>query len=175
MRTQRRSKQQRVAGAMAAFVFLGALAMLALTTSTTLVPTKQTAVVALPPENEALEHGNAAAPNEFKDFQLSSNAAVTRAQVDQMKAQAAAVEPAAAPNGLSWKQLGPYNIGGRVTDVVADRFTPDAAFAAVSGGGIWKTTDGGEHWTSTWPDANTQAMGAFAQAPDGTLWAGTGE
>ena len=42
---------------------------------------------------------------------------------------------------------------------------PDAAFAAVSGGGIWKTTDGGANWTSVWPDSNTQTMGAFAQAP----------
>ena len=62
-----------------------------------------------------------------------------------------------------------------MTDVVADRFTPNAAFAAVSGGGIWKTTDGGANWTRLWPDSNTQTMGAIAQAPNGTLWAGTGE
>ena len=49
-------------------------------------------------------------PDEFNDFQLSSNATVTRARVDQMKAQAAAVDAAA--NSFSWKQLGPYNIGG---------------------------------------------------------------
>ena len=78
--------------------------------------------------------------------------------------------------GSRWKQLGPYNIGGRVTDVVADRFTPNSAFAAVSGGGIWKTTDGGANWTSIWPDANTQTMGAVrAGAQTATLWAGTGE
>ncbi len=71
--------------------------------------------------------------------------------------------------------MGPYNVGGRVTDVVADRNTPNSAFAAVSGGGIWKTTDGGANWTNLWPDSNTQTMGAFAQAPNGDLWAGTGE
>ena len=59
----------------------------------------------------------------------------------------------------AWKQLGPFNIGGRVTDVVADRFKPNSAFAAVAGGGIWKTTDGGENWTSIWPDENVQPMG----------------
>ena len=81
----------------------------------------------------------------------------------------------ASASGLNWKQLGPYNIGGRVTDVVADRFTPNTAFAAVSGGGIWKTSDGGNTWASIWPDQNVQTMGAVAQASDGTLWAGTGE
>src|ERR1044072_7648339 len=99
-------------------------------------------MAARPPENEALEHAGGATPNEFQDFKLSSNADVTRAQVDQYKAQAAAVPAAADASGLGWKQLGPYNIGGRVTDVVADLFTPNSAFAAVSGGGVWKTIDG---------------------------------
>ncbi len=160
-----------------ALVALGvvAIAMVALTRSTTpLTPKAVVADVALAPENETAP-ANQMTPDEFQDFKESSNAIVTGAQIDRQKAQAAAVEPAAGVNGLSWKQLGPYNIGGRVTDVVADRFTPNAAFAAVSGGGIWKTTDGGANWTNLWPDANTQTMGAFDQAPNGDLWAGTGE
>jgi photosystem II stability/assembly factor-like uncharacterized protein len=98
---------------------------------------------------------------------------VTEEQVLRAQRQAEQIAPAA--TGIAWKQLGPYNIGGRVSDIVADRFTPNAAFAAAASGGIWKTTDGGANWKSIWPDANVQAMGAFAQAPDGTLWAGTGE
>ena len=139
--------------------------MLAFTRSTTPPPPKTVAGdVALPPENEAAEHkaGTLASPDEYLDFKQSSNSVVTEAQVKRAQAQAAEVAPAA--SGLAWQQLGPYNVGGRVTDVVADRFTPNAAFAAVSGGGIWRTTDGGANWTPIWPDTNTQTMGAFAQA-----------
>src|SRR5690349_3672296 len=172
-----RRRHHSLAAALGAVAIVGAMLMLAFTGSTTKKVSQSRVDVAsaTPPENEALEHANGATPDEFSDFRLSSNSDVTRAQVDQYKAQAAAVPAAASAGGLQWKQLGPYNIGGRVTDVVADRFTPNAAFAAVSGGGIWKTTDGGANWTSIWPDDYTQTMGALAQAKDGTLWAGTGE
>src|SRR4051812_7869266 len=134
-----RSRPRALVAGLGTVALLGVIAMLALTRSTTPAPSQaQTNVAsAVAPENEAPEHASGATPDEFQDFKLSSNADVTRAQVDQMKAQAAAVAPAA--GGLPWKQLGPYNIGGRVTDVVADRFTANSAFAAVSGGGIWKT------------------------------------
>jgi hypothetical protein len=170
-------RHQSVIAGIGAVAMLAAILTLAFTRSTT--PTRQHTptdlAVVQPPENEALERAGGATPDEFSDFRLSSNAEVTREQVDRYKAQAAAVPAAAAASGLQWKQLGPYNIGGRVTDVVADRFTANAAFAAVSGGGIWKTTDGGSNWTPIWPDDYTQSMGALAQAKDGTLWAGTGE
>jgi len=175
MPARQRSHHRSALAALGVVALLATTLTVAFTRSTTRVTSQAPGDIAsaIPPENEALEHRNGFSPDEFKDFQLSSNATVTRAQVDQMKAQAAAVAPAA--DGMPWKQLGPYNIGGRVTDTVADRFTPNAAFAAVSGGGVWKTTDGGEHWSSIWPDDYTQAMGALAQGSDGTLWAGTGE
>ncbi|RKQ93977.1 photosystem II stability/assembly factor-like uncharacterized protein [Solirubrobacter pauli] len=177
MPTRQRSRHRTAVVAFGLAAVLAAVLTVAFTHSTTRVSSKAPVDVAsaVPPENEALEHRNGFTPNEFKDFQLSSNDTVSRAQVDRMKAQAAAVAPAAGAAGLPWKQLGPYNIGGRVTDVVADRFTPNSAIAAVSGGGIWRTTDGGEHWASIWPDDWTQTMGAVAQGADGALWAGTGE
>ncbi len=160
-----------------ALVALGvvAIALVALTRSTTpLTPKATVSDVALAPEHE-LALPNQMTPDEFQDLKESSNAIVTPAQIDRQQAQAAAVDPAAGVNGLAGSSSGPYNVGGRVTDVVADRNTPNAAFAAVSGGGIWKTTDGGANWTNLWPDSNTQTMGALAQAPNGDLWAGTGE
>jgi photosystem II stability/assembly factor-like uncharacterized protein len=124
----------------------------------------------VPPERETAARMS---PDEYLDLKQSSARPVTTAQVERMQAQAAAV--ADAPNPTAWQQVGPANVGARVTDVQVDRTTPDAVFAAVSGGGIWRSTDKGMNWTSIWPDSNVQTMGAFAQAPDGTLWAGTGE
>jgi photosystem II stability/assembly factor-like uncharacterized protein len=75
-----------------------------------------------------------------------------------------------------WRFVGPTNIGGRVVDLALDPTTsPTTVYAAVSSGGIMKSTDGGKTWVPAWPSSNTQAMGALARGPDGTLWAGTGE
>src|SRR3954447_1864252 len=169
----RRRPHHIAAVAVGAVALLAAVMSFALTRSTTVVKTSRTDVAALPPENEALEHSGGATPDELMDLKESSNATVTTGMVRRQQAQAA--DGPAAATGTPWEQMGPYNIGGRVVDVAADRFTPNSAFAAVSGGGIWKTTDGGANWSYIWNNDLTQTMGSFAQAPNGDLWAGTGE
>jgi hypothetical protein len=74
-----------------------------------------------------------------------------------------------------WHWVGPPNIGGRVTDIVADPDTKDLIYVAAASGGIWKSTDGGMNYSSIWPKANPQSIGALTMGKDGTLWAGTGE
>ena len=157
---------------------MNVIAMVAFTRSTTPPPPGSSLAgeLIIPPEDETAENiPGALTPDELYDLKKSSASEVTEEQVLRMQRQAAAIPAAATDIASMWKQLGPFNIGGRVTDVVADRFKANSSFAAVAGGGIWKTEDGGENWTSIWPDENVQPMGAFAQAPDGTLWAGTGE
>ena len=124
MRTKSRSRREQVAASVCAVVLLAAISALALTRSTT--PTAPSAPVAdaiIPPENEAAEMALGTDPNALLDIKQGSNQDVTVAQVRQMQAQAAQVEAAA--SGIAWKQLGPYNIGGRLTDVVADVDQPN--------------------------------------------------
>jgi hypothetical protein len=71
--------------------------------------------------------------------------------------------------------IGPTNVGGRVTDVAIDVEVPDQVFIAAASGGVWKTTDGNATYETAWPDDLTQAVGALAMTPNGTLFAGTGE
>jgi len=52
---------------------------------------------------------------------------------------------------------------------------PGQVFIAAASGGVWKTTDGNDTYETAWPDDLTQAVGALAMTPDGTLFAGTGE
>ncbi len=119
------------------------------------------------------DHDDPAAPDEYADLKDSSNQNVTRAQVQQAEAQAAA---APAATNTQWTLVGPSNIGGRVVDLVVDpTTTPETLFVATSGGGIWKSTDEGMTFTPAWPTSNTQTMGAIARGSNGTLWAGTGE
>src|SRR4051812_5741154 len=172
-RRPKRGSRVRVASfALSAIVLVTAIATVAFTRSTTTVaPKAQLAEVVTPPEFEAATKG--ATPDELMDLKEAGGGPVTTAMVQRQQAQAAAV-PAAA-SGINWHQMGPYNVGGRVVDVAADRTTPNSAFAATSGGGIWKTADGGSNWTYIWNNDLTQTIGSFAQAPNGDLWVGTGE
>ena len=149
MRTKRRSRHEQVAAALCAVVLLSAISMLALTRSTTPTAPSGPAVgdAVIPPENEAAEMALGTDPNALLDLKQGSAQDVTVAQVRAMQAQAAQVEPAA--TGIAWKQLGPYNIGGRLTDVVADVDQPNTVYSAVAGGGVWHTTDGGANWTTS--------------------------
>lgn len=87
---------------------------------------------------------------------------------------AALALPAKAP-GNRWQLQGPTNVGGRILDVVVDPKVPDAVYVGTATGGVWRSTDAGERFHSVWPDYLVQTIGALAIAPDGTLYAGTGE
>ncbi|UQA90762.1 glycosyl hydrolase [Streptomyces halobius] len=78
-------------------------------------------------------------------------------------------------SGGQWEPLGPTNIGGRIVSLALDPERADTVYAAAASGGIWRSDDAGETFESAWPDDLTQAMGAVATSPDGTLFAGTGE
>ncbi|MFN2544332.1 MAG: WD40/YVTN/BNR-like repeat-containing protein [Actinomycetota bacterium] len=95
------------------------------------------------------------------------------AQSQAVAAETADVEPSLIiPR---WSLVGPTNIGGRVVDMAVDPTQPDTVFIATASGGVWKTEDAGSTFEPTWPWSFPQSMGAIAEAPDGTLYAGTGE
>ncbi|WP_020672700.1 WD40/YVTN/BNR-like repeat-containing protein [Amycolatopsis nigrescens] len=77
--------------------------------------------------------------------------------------------------GGRWTPSGPANIGGRIVGLALDPQLPDTLYAAAASGGLWRSTDAGRTFAPAWPDDMTQAMGAVAAAPDGTLYVGTGE
>lgn len=57
---------------------------------------------------------------------------------------------AALPTQLSlgeWRPVGPWNYAGKAYDVAVSPIDPNTVFAAFgSGGGLWKTSDGGRTW-----------------------------
>src|SRR5438309_4809838 len=48
-------------------------------------------------------------------------------------------------NALEWRPIGPYR-GGRVVAVAGDPVNPLVFYFGSTGGGVWKTTDGGLVW-----------------------------
>jgi photosystem II stability/assembly factor-like uncharacterized protein len=92
----------------------------------------------------------------------------------QARAQAARLGDDGELDGR-WQQVGTRGIGGRVLDITVDPELPDTIFVGTASGGVWKSTDAGETYDPAWPADANQAIGALAQGPDGTLYAGTGE
>jgi photosystem II stability/assembly factor-like uncharacterized protein len=88
----------------------------------------------------------------------------------------------------SWTPVGPapilngnvpgnQPITGRITALAADPTDPQTIYITAAGGGVWKTTDGGNSWTPLTDNQATDFMGAIALAPSdpNTIYAGTGE
>ena len=78
--------------------------------------------------------------------------------------------------GLSFRSIGPMR-GGRVTAVTGVRDQPLTFYFGATGGGVWKTTDGGATWDPVSDkDFKTGSVGAIAVAESdpNVVYAGMG-
>ncbi len=123
--------------------------------------------------------------------------AVARANVRSALAAGASV-PAVSADTAGWTSIGPSptaadrnsgctappysgcgNYGdttGRVTALAYDG-TNHTLYAGSEDGGVWKTTDGGGHWTPLTDNQPSLAVGSITLGPNnpGTIYVGTGE
>ena len=79
--------------------------------------------------------------------------------------------------GLVWREVGPFR-GGRVTAVAGSSAQPLVYYMGGTGGGVWKTADGGLTWQPVSDKFFTAgSVGALAVAPSdpNVVYAGTGE
>ncbi|HKI95795.1 MAG TPA: glycosyl hydrolase, partial [Gemmatimonadales bacterium] len=93
------------------------------------------------------------------------------------EAQQATVFDTTLYNALQWRMIGPYR-GGRVTAVSGVVQQPLVFYFGATGGGVWKTVDGGHTWQPI-TDSTRMAgsIGAVAVAPSdpNVIYVGTGE
>lgn len=78
---------------------------------------------------------------------------------------------------MKWRNIGPFR-GGRSTAVCGVPQAPLTFFMGTTGGGLWKTTDGGGEWRNISDGYfNTGSVGAVAVAPSDpqVLYVGMGE
>jgi photosystem II stability/assembly factor-like uncharacterized protein len=78
---------------------------------------------------------------------------------------------------LTWRWIGPAQMGGRLDAVAGIPDNPNVIYAAHSSGGLYKSTDAGESFTPIFKHGTSSAIGAIAVAPShpDVLYLGTGE
>src|SRR5690348_1018199 len=79
--------------------------------------------------------------------------------------------------GLAWRNVGPHR-GGRVVAVAGVTSQPYVYYFGGTGGGVWKTTDGGMRWLNVSDgQLGTGSVGAVAVAESdpNVVYAGMGE
>ena len=84
--------------------------------------------------------------------------------------------PVSKLGGLEWRMVGPFR-GGRsatVTGVIGDR---NLYYMGTAGGGVWKTTDGGQTWENISDGFYGGSIGAIAvsQSDPNVIYVGEGE
>ena len=78
---------------------------------------------------------------------------------------------------LEWRNIGPANMAGRVTDIEAVDSSFATVYVAAASGGVWKSTNSGTTWTPIFTDYGSANIGDIAvyQPDPNIVWVGTGE
>ncbi len=76
---------------------------------------------------------------------------------------------------FTWEEMGPDNIGGRTRAIIVDH-TSDGSriYAGGVSGGLFVSNDYAGTWQPVNDAAQTLIVSSMTQAPDGTIWFGTG-
>ncbi len=78
--------------------------------------------------------------------------------------------------GMKWRQVGPYR-GGRAGTVTGVPGKPNLYYMGTAGGGVWRTTDGGQTWSCISDGFFGGSIGAVAVAESdpNVIYVGEGE
>ncbi len=78
---------------------------------------------------------------------------------------------------LTWRSIGPANMGGRISDIAVVESDPAQFYIATGTGGVFKTLNAGTTWKAVFEKeavASTGAVAVYQKAPQ-RVWVGTGE
>ena len=80
-------------------------------------------------------------------------------------------------DGLELRNIGPYNMSGRVTDVEGVPGDPRMVYVGAAAGGVWKSTNGGLTFDPVFDDQDIASVGDLALAPSNpeVIYLGSGE
>ncbi|MDP2916063.1 MAG: hypothetical protein Q8O91_11510 [Candidatus Aminicenantes bacterium] len=78
---------------------------------------------------------------------------------------------------MKWRHIGPFDVGGRCTDVEVPKGSRLAMYVGTATGGVWKTDNAGVSWTPITDELPTLSIGdlAISESNPNIVWVGTGE
>ncbi len=85
--------------------------------------------------------------------------------------------PESATKAMTWRNVGPANMGGRITSLAVYDADPTTFYVATASGGLLKTTNNGITFKHQFDDQATVSIGdvAVCQSNPDLVWVGTGE
>src|SRR5262249_46814594 len=107
-------------------------------------------------------------------------------KLDDIRRNTPAAPPTSSPDGtipndwiktLSWRCIGPANMGGRITAISVFEADPTTYWIATASGGLLKTVNNGITFDHQFDHAATVSIGDVCVAPSdkNIVWVGTGE
>ncbi len=96
-----------------------------------------------------------------------------REQAIELKQQAALFKS----GQEDWELIGPFNVGGRITDVEMHSTDTETIYACAASGGVYKSSNKGTTWEQIFESTYTQSIGdlGMAETDANLLYLGTGE
>lgn len=78
---------------------------------------------------------------------------------------------------IEFREIGPTRQGGRYVDFAVMEKSPKVIYAATASGGLWKSVNNGQSWSSIFDNESVISIGAVAldQKDTSVVWVGTGE
>ena len=67
--------------------------------------------------------------------------------------------------GFEFRSIGPATMSGRLDDIQGSAKDPLLFYIGFATGGLWKSTDGGNHWKPMLDNTPNNSIGAIAIAP----------
>jgi len=102
--------------------------------------------------------------------------AVAKSQEDRISEKKGSIDPALFMH-LEWRNIGPANMVGRITDIEGVTGNPNIVYVGTASGGIWKTTNGGITWSPIFDKQPVASVGDMVLEPGNpdVIYVGTGE
>jgi len=97
-------------------------------------------------------------------------------KVNESLFQKKALDEHSLVKNLTFKNIGPSVMSGRVVDLAVNKDNPTEYYVAYASGGLWYTNNNGTSFSPVIDETQTQNLGDIAvHWPSGTIWVGTGE
>jgi photosystem II stability/assembly factor-like uncharacterized protein len=116
----------------------------------------------------------------FLKQRIYPNGTISPEVYEDSRSQAIAVRQAAGmfkSGQEDWELVGPYNVGGRITDVEMHPSDTETIYVTAASGGIYKSVDKGKTWRQVFENHYTLSIGdmAIAKTDKNLIYVGTGE